>query len=455
MLRTLGVLLTTKLFLIATSLFSIVTAQELHSRYIREDTDSISTIVFVHGVIGDSTTTWTNDDTKTYWPDMLTRDPAFNDYNIYVYEYPTPLLKTSFSIDEIAENMRLQFNSDGISDSKNIIFIAHSMGGIAVRAYLLKYRAIANQVRFIYFYSTPTTGSEIASIVSFLGQNPQFGKLTLMKSEDYLADVQRGWLAASFPIPSYCAYEKQSTYGFLIVTQGSASALCTKPLDPIDTNHIDIVKPRSTRDTPYLSFKNAFRETMKDKRSDVILLPPSAVDFRTWLSPEYSTKERFRANSNIVVPITLINTNTGGGQVIASKARVSIPFGEPLEYSWTYLVNQHPDQKNIWNAIEKSVEILRIPSGSTVSEEILFLTENEVSWKELVEKFLTNDHPHLVIRIEISIVSEFHSKKYKDSVVTECTVDAGRIRKALEGAIRQGKPLMRCGAPCVDVADSR
>lgn len=38
---------------------------------------------------------------------MLLNDPVFDGQNIYVYECPTPLAGKSFSVNELADNMRL------------------------------------------------------------------------------------------------------------------------------------------------------------------------------------------------------------------------------------------------------------------------------------------------------------------------------------------------------------
>lgn len=240
---------------------------EAQSGYVRRTAQDDLVIVFVHGVMGNAGTTWCNTSTKACWPTMLADDAAFDGASIYLYEYPSPTVAESFSIDEIADNMRLQFDADDVSQFRSIVFVAHSMGGLAVRGYILKYRQVISKISFIYFYSTPTTGSEIASLASVLSSNPQFGKLKPMKSEDYLADIQRQWLAADLSIPSYCAYEKQKTFGVAIVSQASASSLCTRRLDPIDANHIDIVKPATVRHPSYLAFKNVYREMERINKS--------------------------------------------------------------------------------------------------------------------------------------------------------------------------------------------
>jgi len=226
------------------------------SDYYRRIDNAQSVIVFVHGVLGDSKSTWTGKN-NAYWPDLLAADDYFKGYDIYMYQYPTSFLNGPFSIDEISENMRLRFDADGIPAHREIIFIVHSMGGLVTRAYLLKNRTVVLRTRMAYFYSTPTTGSEIASLATLISNNPQLSKMKPMQSADYLADLQRQWLNAEFKFPSFCAYETRPTYGVKIVTQESALSLCTKRPDPLDADHITIVKPESVRDDRYLAFKTA------------------------------------------------------------------------------------------------------------------------------------------------------------------------------------------------------
>jgi len=245
--------------LMVLSLYSS-TALGAGSGYYRHVEGSQSVIVFVHGLFGDAQSTWTAAN-GAYWPDLIAKDKIFENYSVYVYEYSTSMASNVFSIDETAANMRLYLDADGVSVHKDILFIAHSMGGLVTRAYLLENRAAALNTRLIYFYSTPTTGSQVAAIASLISTNPQLSKLQPMQSADYLADLQRHWLAAAYGIPSFCAYETKSTYGFNVVTQASASNLCNRRLDPLDADHITIVKPENSRDPRYLAFRVAVGET--------------------------------------------------------------------------------------------------------------------------------------------------------------------------------------------------
>jgi fucose 4-O-acetylase-like acetyltransferase len=56
---------------------SIVNAQS-NSRYVKQTPGTRSVIVFVHGILGDSVSTWTNKN-GAYWPALLGSDPFFTD----------------------------------------------------------------------------------------------------------------------------------------------------------------------------------------------------------------------------------------------------------------------------------------------------------------------------------------------------------------------------------------
>jgi hypothetical protein len=56
-----------------------------NSFYVRNDRDNGSIITFVHGVTGNNRSTWTSDRTHRFWPEMLTKDPAFKGGERFVY----------------------------------------------------------------------------------------------------------------------------------------------------------------------------------------------------------------------------------------------------------------------------------------------------------------------------------------------------------------------------------
>lgn len=289
-----GRLLSHTFALLALLVFSnfAIAEEEPFSRYIRKEVGSTNVIVFVHGVLGDSRTTWGNG--GVFWPDLLKGDPAFAGTDIYIYGFPTTMWGT-LSVDELADVMRRQLDADGVTDHPHIAFLAHSMGGLVTRSYLLKYRDVVPKTSFIYLLSTPTAGSQVASLATLVSRNPQFSKMKPMNADDFLGDVLRQWLSAEFKIPSYCAYEKRPTYGLMIVDFQSASALCSKALDPIDESHITIAKPASVSADSYLAFKAAYRKEMGPNRPKEALIR----QFESVLNSLHSTQ---MSKSEILFP---------------------------------------------------------------------------------------------------------------------------------------------------------
>jgi len=84
-------------FGLALCVSSLFSASPPQSRYVRQNPKAKGVIVFVHGLMGDSTTTWTNQSTRAYWPDLISHDKLFDGFDIYVYEYPSPRIAHTYS----------------------------------------------------------------------------------------------------------------------------------------------------------------------------------------------------------------------------------------------------------------------------------------------------------------------------------------------------------------------
>jgi hypothetical protein len=49
-------------------------------------------VLFLHGVNGSGASTWLNKKEHTYWPKLMNEDPEFSHFDIYVANYPSPLV---------------------------------------------------------------------------------------------------------------------------------------------------------------------------------------------------------------------------------------------------------------------------------------------------------------------------------------------------------------------------
>jgi pimeloyl-ACP methyl ester carboxylesterase len=215
-------------------------------------------IVFVHGIFGSSTATWTCSSNIT-WPKLLKGDDAFGNWDIYVAGYDTPYLGNSMTIDEVVSNLKNRLDNDEVfSKHREVIFVAHSLGGLIVQRLLLTYRGLAKQVRFIYFYSTPQTGSQIAQLGRVFSADPLLKQMLPGDSNDYLLNLENEWRQAEFTnIRRYCAYEKKKLKGVLVVDRLSATRDCSDGVVAINEDHATIVKPCSRDADSYIALRLA------------------------------------------------------------------------------------------------------------------------------------------------------------------------------------------------------
>ncbi|HUF92600.1 MAG TPA: alpha/beta fold hydrolase [Candidatus Limnocylindria bacterium] len=225
-------------------------------------------IVFVHGVTGDAVATWRNATTRALWPEMMTRDPAFADFDIYLAGYDSPLLGRSSTIEEIAQRLLGQITDDGLFDRyAQIHVVAHSMGGLITKRMLVELnrprpRDIERlrRVRSVVFLATPAQGAPVAALGALLSWNPQFANMEPATANAFIQSVENQWQAllrdrddtdAEFPF-AFCAYEKKPMVGTAeIVNNVFAATRCDATPVAFDLNHSAIVKPADERSEPY------------------------------------------------------------------------------------------------------------------------------------------------------------------------------------------------------------
>jgi pimeloyl-ACP methyl ester carboxylesterase len=215
-------------------------------------------LVFVHGIFGNPEDTWTFPP-DTYWPDLVAQDDAFRDTDIYVAGYDTGM-GNRMTIDEVAANLNQRFIDAGVfNEHRQVVFVCHSLGGLIVQQFLLKYRAYAAKVPLIYFYATPQTGAQIARLASIFSDDPLLQEMAPGASNDYLRIMESNWHEAGFTIRRDCAYEKLRFKCVLVVDEMSGTRSCDSAV-ALNKNHINIVKPHDSRDDSYVLLRNAWRE---------------------------------------------------------------------------------------------------------------------------------------------------------------------------------------------------
>lgn len=234
-------------------------------------------IVFIHGLFGDARETWTSKD-GVYWPRLLLEDKAFDQSDVYVAAYDSPYSGNTMTIDELVVNLHDRLKADEVFEGhREVVFVCHSLGGIVVQQLLVTYqKEYADKVRFIYFFATPSEGSQVAALGRLLSKDPLLQILMHNDENTYLLALETQWRAAQPKTRRYCAYEKRPLKGtIIIVDRWSSTRDCDGPAKPINEDHWGIVKPNNRKHDSYVALRNAYVDNPITQKNPPPSVPPA------------------------------------------------------------------------------------------------------------------------------------------------------------------------------------
>ena len=131
-------------------------------------------VVFVHGLDGDPVSTWRLNDPDS-WASWLQRDrPELNLWTLGYELGSSGWTGHAMPLTDRATNVLATLDAAGVG-SRPLCFVSHSMGGLLVKQLLRhaldiarEYQHISKATRGVVFFGTPHTGSDLASLVSYL-----------------------------------------------------------------------------------------------------------------------------------------------------------------------------------------------------------------------------------------------------------------------------------------------
>lgn len=268
---------------------NVKSAQD-NTSYWERKTPHHRVIIFVHGVFGDPHDTWTNAGTKASFPTLVSKDKTFDDADIYVFGYPTTFTGSTLDVDQLSGLLQTRLQAVGITkDYDELVFVAHSMGGLIVRDFILKEGpGLAKKVPMIVSYATPYTGSDAARIAQTFAENPQLKSMEKLASGGYIAGLQTRWSAFEErkQIRTFCAYEtapvvKTNLTDTIIVARESATNGCSERIEPIPDDHLGIAKPSNDQSQSFIVLLNAYNSVFQASKTQLELNAqslPSLVD---------------------------------------------------------------------------------------------------------------------------------------------------------------------------------
>jgi pimeloyl-ACP methyl ester carboxylesterase len=220
-------------------------------------------VVFVHGIFGNARDTWTNDQTRAYWPQLVVEDQGLEDFAVMVAEVKSPYIKKALTLEQAASLIGQRLQDEGVYRRFNrVFFVGHSMGGLISRRIVVDLMTKEHELRrvgAVLAISTPTDGSTLAQLATYLSLNPQARDLTPAEFNTFLQaltnlweDILRSRERTGRKSPrSYCAYETLPTNGVNVVTTVYTGSRCDERATPFERNHFDIVKPAKQEDDVY------------------------------------------------------------------------------------------------------------------------------------------------------------------------------------------------------------
>jgi pimeloyl-ACP methyl ester carboxylesterase len=230
-------------------------------------------IVFVHGIHG-SRESWRAAN-GAYWPDLIRTDPRFAYSDVEVAEYPTPASNGKMSSVQLAEILFAHLKQEHVWEHREVVFLAHSLGGILVEEMLLRHPAEAARVKFIVSYGTPHEGSAVARIASIYDRDPLLNDLSDAGDNTLLTHLEHDWRGHDSVngIHRFCAYESEDTMPenrvgrylkahVRVVGYFSATYGCdvTTPPQEIHADHVDMIRPADRKSSAYDFFYRVYRD---------------------------------------------------------------------------------------------------------------------------------------------------------------------------------------------------
>ncbi|SNX59642.1 hypothetical protein SAMN06296273_1082 [Nitrosomonas ureae] len=167
----------------------------MKGEWIRKSSNSDLTVIFVHGFLSNGKDCWKNEESNAYWPELLMNESALNSIGIYIYTYQTDFFSGSYNLGDVVDDLKERLKLDHVLESKNLVFVCHSMGGIVVRRYLVSRAYDLEEITVgLYLVASPSLGSDYANWLGPIAQmmnHSQADVLRFSQNNQWLNDLNK------------------------------------------------------------------------------------------------------------------------------------------------------------------------------------------------------------------------------------------------------------------------
>jgi pimeloyl-ACP methyl ester carboxylesterase len=280
-------------------------------------------VIFIHGFTGHHEDTWRKDKNSTGLIEAVIHDAELKGFDVYSFGYRTGFGPGQYDFKAVAGVLHSEIQAE--IPNHNLIFITHSMGGLAAQQYIIdRYDTFdegnLKKIKGILFLGVPFEGSKLA-IFPFNKQVKSLGTgnplLTNLKSS-WQKYVTRGGVA-SLPTELQHEFYRLSIIGVRdkIVHSDSSNPfhIDAENVFEVDDTHTSLCKGDERSPT----FKHIKRLLLKvvNEHTEAMVLGINGYDKRNFEGADYTIDwtDYFDVNSK---PRKLPDTKTWNSELIPS-----------------------------------------------------------------------------------------------------------------------------------------
>lgn len=280
-------------------------------------------VIFIHGFTGHHEDTWRKDKNSTGLIEAIIHDAELKGFDVYSFGYRTGLSFGQYDFKAVAGVLHSEIQAK--IPNQNLIFITHSMGGLAAQQYIIdRYDTFdegnLKKIKGVVFLGVPFEGSKLAILplnkqVKSLGEgNPL---LTNLKN-NWQKFVTRGGVA-SLPIELQHEFHRLSIIGvrdkFVSSDSSNPFHIDAENVFKVDDTHTSLCK--GDEKSPTFKHIKQFLLNVFNEHTDVMVLGINGFDKRNFEGADYTIDwtDYFDINAK---PRKLPDTKTWNSELIPS-----------------------------------------------------------------------------------------------------------------------------------------
>ena len=167
-------------------------------RWIKNPT-SQTTMIFLHGILSSSDACWQHEN-GTYWPELIAEERQSASIGVYEFSYKTGVFSGTYRLGDVVDALKEHMQLDGVTDSRRLIFVCHSMGGIVARKFIVERSLDLTEDSTcvgMFLIASPSLGSDYANWLAPLANlfgHTQADALRFSQNNTWLMDLDREFL---------------------------------------------------------------------------------------------------------------------------------------------------------------------------------------------------------------------------------------------------------------------